>query len=254
MVSKKVIYVRKMDGRTELYNPFKLKRSLRKAGAGKETIRLIMSEVEKILHNGIETKELFNFIFRELNEREKESATKYNLKNAIIDLRLEGGYVFEKFMGRVFEKKGYNVKLNQLMKGKLITHEIDVSAFKGSEKLMVECKHHSKPWLGTRVDTALYVYARFLDLKDSFNKAALVTNTKFSSQVIRYGRGVGMKLMGWNYPKGDSLQENIEKFKLYPITILNLPKTEINDYIARNILTVEELRKIKPKVVEKNIS
>lgn len=85
---------------------------------------------------------------------------------------------------------------------------------------MVECKHHIQPWNGCHIQTALYVWARFLEVKKNFTQPMLVTNTVFSESIIRYARGIGLRLMGWKYPKGDSLEENIERYKLYPVTLL----------------------------------
>ena len=138
------------------------------------------------------------------------------------------GYAFEKLVSIILKKQGFSTSLNQIIKGKYIKHEIDVSAVKDNEKIMVECKHHNKPWLGTDIQTALYVYARFIDVKKSFTGPMLVTNTRFSRQVVTYSKGIGLKLMGWKCPKGDSLEYYIEKFKLYPITMLpNLNEKKI---------------------------
>ncbi|MDO8467395.1 MAG: restriction endonuclease, partial [Nanoarchaeota archaeon] len=223
--------------------------SLERAGADKETINEITGKVDGMIYDGIDTKKLFKFVFSELKKSKSPAGMRYNLKQGIIDLSINGaGFTFEKFMARIMEKQGYKTELNRTVKGQNITHEIDVTATKGKEILMVEAKYHDKPWLGTPIQTALYVYARFLDLKKEFTKPMLATNTKFSEQVIDYSRGVGIRLMGWNYPQGDSLVENIEKYKLYPITILSLPKNTIKDYLAKKILTLDELLK------EKNLS
>jgi hypothetical protein len=249
----KKIYVKKINGERELYNPNKLVRSLKNVDADEETIKKILIKVEKILYNGINTKKIFRFVFKELKKIENGSEIKYNLKKAIADLGLEGGYVFEKFIGKVFKKLGYETKLNQIIQGKFISHEIDISAKKGDEKIMIESKHFSKSQLGMQIQTALYVYARFLDLKKTFNQAILATNTKFSPQVIDYSRGVGMKLIGWKYPSKGSLEEIIKKYKIYPITILSLPRHKLRRYFDRNIIVFEDLIKEKdlsPKIRE----
>ncbi|PIN89435.1 hypothetical protein COU60_03505 [Candidatus Pacearchaeota archaeon CG10_big_fil_rev_8_21_14_0_10_34_76] len=251
---KSMIYVKKMDGRLQPYDENKLRRSLKKSGASKETIKDILSKVDSILYNGIETKKLFKFIFQELNKCSPNCSPRYNLKQAIISLGFEGGFVFEKFMGKLFEKKGYDVKLNQIVRGKNISHEIDVIAIKDKDRIMIEAKHHGKPWLGTDIQTALYVYARFLDTNNSFTRPMLVTNTRFSTSVMRYAKGVNLSLMGWKYPKGNSLEENIEKYKIYPITVLNLPEVVLKRYFEKDIITLEDLqatRKLSPEEKDK---
>jgi len=73
----------------------------------------------------------------------------------------------------------------------------------------------------------MYAYARLLDIKDGQKNQKdnqyimwVVTNTKFTSSAIRYAKCKGIKLVGWSYPRGNSLEKMIEKKKLYPITIL----------------------------------
>lgn len=247
---KKRVIIEKRNGEKELYDHNKLRGSLQRVGADESTINDILIKVDKILVPGIKTEKLFKFIHDELKKSSKGVCCRYNLKKAMIDLRIGGGYIYEKFIARILEKKGYAVKLNNVVKGKNITHEIDVVAKKHKEILMVEAKHHSKPWLGESIQTALYVYARFLDLDNKFTKPMLTTNTKFSPQVIKYSKGVGIKLMGWKYPKNDSLEKNIEKFGVYPISVLDLSKKQLDGYLEKDILTIDDLRKtdITPKM------
>lgn len=239
----KQIQVVKKNGEREIYSEQKVVRSLKNSGANDGIIEDILKKLDKILYDGIETKKIFNFVFSELKKTMPHIGVKYNLKQGIIDMSLGGGYIFEKFMGRVFQKLGYDTELNREIQGKFVSHEIDVSASKGDEKLLVECKHFSKPSFGVSIQTALYVYARFLDLEKSFNKVCLATNTKFSPQVIKYSKGVGIRLMGWKYPEKESLEYLIEKYKIYPITILPIPKSKIRIYLEEGVLTFEDLLK-----------
>jgi Holliday junction resolvase-like predicted endonuclease len=251
----KEIQVIKMNGDRAPYDESKLRRSLNNAGADKSTIDNIISKVDKILHDGIQTKELFRFVFKELRNYEttEKASSHYNLKKAMIDLRLHGGFVFEKFIAKLLTKQGYKTELNRIIRGNHISHEIDVSAKKEKEILMVEVKHHAKPWLGSSIQTALYVYARFLDLKKHFNKAMLVTNTKFSHQVIEYSKGVNLKLMGWNYPHGDSLESNIKKYSLYPITAMNIKRNLVKRCLEHGIITVDDFKSIDASELSKKL-
>lgn len=236
-----MINVKKLDGRIERYDEAKLRRSLFKSGADQQTTNKIMDKVKGIIYNGIETKKLFKFVFKEFKKSAPYSSAKYNLKNAILRLGKEG-YAFEKLVSIILKHQGYSIKLNQIVKGKYIKHEIDVSAEKGDKRIMVECKHHIKPWLGCNIQTALYVYARFIDVKKLFTGPMLVTNTRFSPQVITYSKGIGLKLMGWKYPLGDSLEYYLEKFKLYPITMLPyFTEKKISELLRLNILLVYDL-------------
>ena len=160
----------------------------------------------------------------------------------IYHLASYGAYPYQKNVEKILKKHGYATELNQIVKGKYIRHEIDISARKNKEMIMVECKHHNRPWAGCSIQTALYVYARFLDIKGLFTSAMLVTNTKFSSQVADYAKGVGLKLMGWRFPEGNSLEYNIERFKLYPKTMLtSLDKTKVNSLLQLGIFLVSDL-------------
>ena len=237
--------VRKMNGTVVPYDPSKLERSLKNSGADYETIQKIMLRANKILYNGITTKELFRFVFTELKKYSRPTASRYNLRNAMLELGPEG-YFFERFVARILEKQGYSVQVGKIVPGKYIEHEIDVVASKGNEKLMVECKHHMYPGLYCDIQTALYVYARFLEVKDKFDSAMLATNTKFSDQVLKYAEGVGLKLMGWKIPSGDSIESNIERFKLYPITVLNsIDKKDKGVLLKQGIIFVSDLSKNK---------
>lgn len=245
MPKQKEILVEKMDGTQEPYDSEKLRKSLKRVGADKKVIDEILEKVNSILHDGIKTKKLFRFVHKELDKTRPAAGLKYNLKRAMIDMRIHGGFVFEKFIGKVLEKQGYKIKMNPIVKGEFITHEIDVAADKEDEKLLVEVKHHMRPWEGVSIQTALYVYARFLETKKTFNRPMLVTNTKFSGQVIRYSKGVGIRLMGWKYPYKNSLEDNIAKYNLYPITCLKLPREQTEEWLKRNVLTLQQLRQQK---------
>lgn len=236
-----MVLVVKKNGDVEEFDREKVIRSLRNSQASDDTINSILGKLDKKLYNKIPTKKIFQFVSSELKKNEKISGTRYGLKQAMMEMTLGGGFVFEKFMGRVFSDIGFETKMNRIVSGKNITHEIDISLKKDDESTLVECKHFNSSENGISIQTALYVYARFLDLKKEFNKVMLVTNTKFSNQVVDYSNGVGLKLLGWKYPLGAGLEKIIEDRKLYPITVLPLKKTEIKRFLEREILTVREL-------------
>ncbi len=243
------IHVKKLDGTSQPYNPEKLRRSLLRAGADKKTIDLILKKVDSVIYDGIQTKKLFRFVFKEFKKRYAHLAARYDIKNAILRMGPQG-FAFEHLVASVFDKKGYSVKTNEFVKGKLIDHEIDVFATKGDQALMVECKHHMRPWEGCSIQSALYIYARFLDVKQTFTTPMLVTNTKFSPQVITYAKGVDLELMGWNYPKGDSLEQNLTRFRLYPITMLPvLNKAMVKKLLDKRIVLLHTLDSMEEKEI-----
>lgn len=250
---EKQISIIKKNGEKEFYSESKLRSSLANSGADKKTIDDILLKVDDFIYGGITTKELFKFSLKELSKSGKNYASKYNIKNALMELRLGGGYVFEKFISRILNYRGYETILNKIINGEHITHEVDVIAKKDKDTIMVECKHHNKPWLGCHIQTALYTYARFLDVKKTFTSSMLVTNTKFSNQIIKYSNGVGLRLMGWKHPREDSLEINIERSKLYPITVLNISKPLKIKCMENDILTVKDFIDLEPLIVMRKL-
>ena len=66
---------------------------------------------------------------------------------------------------------------------------------------MIECKYHNEQGKPTRLQPAMYTYARFLDLTKRLDQPWLVTNTKCSRDAKEYAKGVGLKITSWKYPE-----------------------------------------------------
>jgi len=47
----------------------------------------------------------------------------------------------------------------------------------------------------------------------------LITNTKFTTEALKYGECMKIKMTGWLYPQNNSLETIIEKNKAYPINL-----------------------------------
>ena len=80
---------------------------------------------------------------------------------------------------------------------------------------------------------ALYVRARFDDIMQGQHATTkkqegwLLTNTKFTKNVLRYAECSGLKIVSWSYPENGSLQMMIEEAGLHPLTCLTtLPARE----------------------------
>ena len=208
----------KASGKKEEFKPKKVLGTLLRAGASKKLANEVLEEVEKKVKEGTTTKEILENTLRLLKNKKPEVGAIYDLKRAIMGLG-PTGFPFEKFFAEVLKNYGYEVQLNRNLKGKFITHEIDIIA-KKDFTYMVENKYHGSVGLYTNSKVALYTYARFLDLKDKFDYPWLVTNTRLSPKAVKYAKGVNMKVTSWQYPKNENLRNLIEKKKLYPITIL----------------------------------
>ena len=84
-------------------------------------------------------------------------------------------------------------------------------------------------------------FARFLDLKEQFDKEMIVCNTKISDDAITYGKCVEQEIISWRYPINNGLEKMIETKGLYPITILGLNKRELQNLSQSNIMLVKDL-------------
>lgn len=243
----------KNNGFVEPYQEEKIIASLERIGAEKQTIEEILSFLNKNLPETVRTKDIFQQIFRFLGQKNKKLTTKYNLKNAVALLG-PAGYSFEKFFAKVLEHYGYKTENNLILKGKCLPYEVDVLAEKDNLDYLIECKFHQ--FLGKKNDvkTILYVYARYLDLKVNFpqSTAWLVTNTKFTSEVIQFANCYGIKLTSWNYPLTDNLPLLIEAKRIYPITILTCcQKRVFSQLIKAGIILVSDLLNKEKRFLQK---
>lgn len=224
------ILVTKADGSTEPFEVQKLERSLRRAGASKEIIEEITAKVASELVSGMATKEIYKKAFDILSAQERKPiAARYSLKKAVFDLG-PSGFPFEDFLTEMYRAKGYTVFTGIMLRGKCAEHEVDLVAIGGSGKKSfgAEVKFHNNPGIKTDLKVALYVYARFLDLVGSehlkddqqIEEGLLITNTKFTSNAIAYGKCVGLPMIGWDYPEDGNLFTLIGETGLHPITCL----------------------------------
>jgi Holliday junction resolvase-like predicted endonuclease len=236
----------KASGEETLYDRQKIALSLERAGASREAIQEVLAETEKELFDGIHTKALYKIVYRNLKKFSHNTAGRYNLKNAIMELG-PTGFPFEKFVAALLEAEGYQTVTGQIVQGHCVTHEIDVIAEKGDNHFMMECKFHSSVGNACDVKTALYVHARFLDIEKKWLKRAgysqkfyqmwLVTNTRLTGDAEKYGRCVGLGLLSWNYPKESSLRVRIDANGLHPVTCLtSLTRSEKQALLRKNIV------------------
>ena len=121
----------------------------------------------------------------------------------------------------MIKSKGFAVEVGKIVEGFCVKHEVDVVGKKTGHHIMVECKLHNSLGIKSDVKVALYVQARFEDIKrkwedqrdhdTKFHEAWLVTNTKLTLDAIRYAVCVRMKAIGWSYPDEDNLQSPYRK-------------------------------------------
>lgn len=246
-----MIKVLKASGELEPFSEEKVRSSLQRARAESQTIEKIVAHVKNELYEGISTQKIYSHIFDLLRKEKSNLVSRYNLKEAIMELG-PTGFPFEKFVAGILAAYNYVVEVGKIVEGKCVSHEIDIIAQKENEHFMIECKFHNRPGTKTDVKAALYVYARFLDVQNAwlatpghrqkFHQAWLVTNTKVTSEAIDYTRCVGLKLISWDYPPEGSLRFLIEKSGLHPLTALeSLSPSEKRRLLAQGIVFQKDL-------------
>ncbi len=232
-------YVIKRSGEREEFDEAKVRTAIMRSDATAEEAEEILKHLKSELYDGITTELIYRDVHQMLQGRK---AIKFGLKKAILRLGPEGEN-FERFMARVYEAEGYRTVLRSCIKGKCVQHEVDIILEKDNERIMVECKFHNSLGLKSNIQCTLYTYARYLDLKptQALNGSCLATNTRFTSDAIQYADCVGMKLLGWRYPEGAGLEQLVEKHALYPITILEMHRSELVALLGNNFLLARDI-------------
>ena len=245
------LIVTKAGGQQVVFSEEKLRTSLRNSGATEEIIATVFAELLPQLYSGISTRKIYRLAFNKLKNRSKHIASRYKLKQAIMELGPDG-FIFEEFVAGLLKQKGYHTKVGSILQGKCIKHEIDVIATSDKEQILVECKYHSQPGKISDVKIPLYIRSRFEDVKENWMtypelkskelNCLIVTNTRFSPDAMTYGRCVGLDLLGWDYPIGKGIKDLIDQLGLYPITCLNtLSKAEKDHLLGQGILFCSDL-------------
>lgn len=241
----------KYSGEKVKFSSRKLRKSLKKTGANDAVINQIIDKVSSELYQGITTKEIHNRAFALLKKMNGGFACKYKLKKAIYEFG-PTGYPFERFVGAVLKYSGYKTKVDKILYGQCVKHEIDVIASKNGETTIIECKFHAEQGLNCNVKVPLYINSRYKDVKAHWdskaNKGArltegwLVTNTRFTKDALQYGKCCGLYLLSWDYPKNNGLKDRIDRLGLYPITVSTLlTKSEKQFLLGRDVVLCREL-------------
>ena len=243
------MYIINLSGEKELFSRQKVYKSARRVGASKNLAQKISKTIEKEAYPGMKTMDIFKKVKKMLSKKSPNLSLKFSLKVAMRKLG-PSGFLFEKYIGRVFSSMGFNVKLNQHPYGKCLKYEIDFFAQKNNLFYIGECKYRNLSEGKVHSNTILANYARFLDLskgslKTHNPKTIVVTNTKFTKAAIKYSQCVGAHLLGWNYPKKRGLEHFIDSLGLYPITILpSFKKNLCPIFVSKNIILVKDLFKV----------
>ncbi len=246
-----VFTITKASGEQALFSPEKLRSSLKRSGASEETINKIITQVSEKLYDGISTRKIYQMAFSNLKKLSRKTAARYKLKRAIMELG-PSGFPFEIYMSEILKHQGYSVRVGEIVKGKCVNHEIDIIAEKDNQYNMIECKYHNQPGYSCDVKIPLYIKARFDDTGNQWKQSPgngnkiymgwVVTNTKFTNDAVQYGLCAGLHLLGWDFPKKDSLREQIDRSGLYPITCLStLTSYEKKSLLEKKIVLCRDI-------------
>ncbi|WP_456474240.1 ATP cone domain-containing protein, partial [Candidatus Pyrohabitans sp.] len=253
------MYVLKASGKREKFNPKKLERTLYRAGATKDAVNAIITQVQREVYDGITTREVYNRVLELLDKHQPAVSPCYDLKQAIMRLG-PAGFPFETYLSQILREYGYRTRLRTKLKGRCVTHEIDIIAEREEKgrvvRSLIEVKFHNTSGTYISLKEALYTYARFLDLnhtRNNFDEVWLSCNTRASPDAKAYARCMGVKLLCWGYPPKRSLEKLIDRKKLYPITALrNIDPGTVNafsraGYMLIKDLLVEDYSRLKTK-------
>ena len=254
------LLITKASGEIVPFSSGKLRHSLKRAGANPELIERIIEKVEPQIFEGMSTRKIYQLAFKMLRGKSRPLAARYRLKTAIMELG-PSGYPFEKFIGAVLRNQGFAVEVGVTVRGRCVNHEVDVIATRGENVFLVECKYHNHHAAINSVKIPLYIHARFEDIKAAWRELPehfgklhqgwVVSNTRFTSDAIQYAECIGLKLIGWNYPRKGNLQDLIESEGLYPLTcMISLTKNEKQQLLDQRIVLSQELVQ-HPDLLEK---
>jgi len=243
----------KADGSRELFDPEKLRASLLHSGAPERDAEKVLAHILPELHRDMKTSEIYQHAFVILQKISRPIARSYSLRRAVMNLG-PSGFPFEDFVAEILKAKGFKCETRQTVLGGCVPHEVDVVAYTADKLIMVEAKFHNE--LGTNSDlkVALYVKARFDDLRENVydyggakrkvTDCWLITNTKFSSTAIHYGVCQNLTMIGWNYPEKGNLQDMIEEEGIHPVTCLvSLSDVEKKTLLAGGVVLCADIKK-----------
>ncbi len=220
--------IKKSTGETVFFSEDKLCESIVRAGASKSQAEKICKVVNQKIQPGMTTSFVFRDTLRHLVREDVDIAVKYSIKRGVNALGPDG-FLFEKFLEALLRQDGYQTKRNQMMKGRCVTHEVDILAWKDNNYYMIEAKFRNDANGRTHIDQVMYADARMKDIASNPKNNELgtkhfhtwiMTNTEFTDHAQKFAQCGGVRLTGWNYPNRDSLQKMIERTKAYPITVI----------------------------------
>lgn len=240
--------IKKATGEYQPFEGTKLRDSLLRTGTSVRFASEVVKKAERYEGHLRTTDRLFDYTQQMLAKRDKKIAMRYRLKRGIFDLG-PTGFPFEKYVARLLHEQGYTTQTGIYVRGYCVSHEVDILAGRGKDTYLYECKYHLDKGARSNIKVALYVKARFEDIARGYREdknndrlapkkniagAYLVTNTKCTSEAIKYAQCAGLGIISWRYPFDHGLESMIDESGLYPITVL----LSLNHIIKRRLLSI----------------
>lgn len=250
-MAKKGKIIHKSTGEPVQFSRKKVERSLIRSGASKGIAKEVSKAVESAIRDGMSTSDVYKKAFALLKDFDQRPvAARYSLRDAIQQLG-PTGFPFEQFVAEILRRHGYTAETGKTIKGKCVTHEVDVYAHKGDEFVLVECKFHNQHGYANNVKIPLYIHSRFLDIEASlwqYGPAGanyepwVVSNTGFSEDAKAYAACVGIKLIGWRYPETGGIEKLVEDAGLHPVTVVtSLTAAEKEKLVKDHIILCKDV-------------
>lgn len=239
-------FIVKANGQTENFSKEKLKRSLIRSGLSKKLSDRIADQVSSEIREGEKTSEIYRRAFNLVKQNSPVATIHYSLKKSLLELGPEGHY-FEDYVSKFFITQGFETEVCKTLQGKFVRHEVDCIARKNKDKYFAECKFHNRAGTKNDIKIALYVKARWDDLKEGPEGKDLkgfyvFSNTAFTSDSLTYAQGTGLRLMGVNAPNEKSFLDLIKESKLFPLTSLrNLSRSQKQLLMEKKYILADEL-------------
>jgi hypothetical protein len=254
------LIITKASGEKEPFSQEKLVNSLKRVGADNKIINKISDELSNWLYEGVTTKKIYRQSFRLLQKHKSSTAARYKLKQAIMELG-PTGYPFEHFIGQIVKHFGFDIKVGQIVQGQCVRHEVDVVATANNKQIFVECKFYNSQGKYANVRVPLYIRARVDDIIKKremipeFSNLSfqgwVVTNTRFTSDAIDYGKCAGLHMLSWDYPEGHGLKDIIEKENFFPVTALTTINTLQKKILLDNGIVICRQICKNPEILDK---
>src|SRR3972149_2392994 len=110
------------DGSEAVFDDNRIIHTMERVGVPRELYDRVLAHIKEKVQadNTISTDEIFYHIREFLIDKDKKSALRLNLRQAIFELG-PTGFPFEKYLGEIFESQRYKVEVDLIMEGECVS-------------------------------------------------------------------------------------------------------------------------------------